>query len=166
MLLYTIGHSNLPLDHLLTLLRRHRVEYVVDVRSIPNSRYAPQYNRRDIERSLADAGFTYHYAGAALGGIPRDPELLGPNGGPDYALLIAAPAFQQALADVRALAETRTVALLCSEGDPMHCHRERLLARELRARGIEVRHILRDGTLAALPAESDLFPEDAGAPEA
>jgi len=42
--LWTIGHSNHPLEAFLALLERHRMEAVADVRSSPYFGYASQFN--------------------------------------------------------------------------------------------------------------------------
>jgi hypothetical protein len=59
------------------------------------------------------------------------------------------------------------IAILCSEGDPRHCHRHHMIARsliteddDLRAtdRTVEVQHILREGTLEAVLDAAIEFP--------
>ena len=145
--LYTIGHSNHTAEAFLGLLRRHGIARVVDVRSRPHSRW-PQFGRERLARLLEAAGIAYEWQGEALGGRPGDPALLGPDGAPDYPAMAARPAFQAGLAALlRTLAGGGRVAVLCSEGDPQHCHREHLIAAALRTRGVTVRHILRDGGL-------------------
>lgn len=154
---FTLGHSNLSLDNLLERLRQHSIAVVLDVRSEPHSRYAPQFNAESLVHAIDAAGMEYRYEGKALGGKPADPALYGRRGVPDYFRIAATPAFQDALTTVLELAKTRRIVLLCSEADPQHCHREKLLARELRARGMEVKHILADGALAAPPAQGTLL---------
>jgi len=154
---YTVGHSNLPVDAFLDILRRHAITLVVDIRSEPYSRYAPHFNKREMEGAVVHAGLRYRYAGATLGGKPRDPGLLGPHGVPDYDRIAATPAFQQALADLCDLAASERVVVVCSEADPTQCHRDKLVARELRTRGVDVRHILSDGSLAGPPAQGTLL---------
>jgi len=144
---FTIGHSSHEISRFFDLLKRHAIEVVVDVRSEPYSRWATQFNKAEIQRALGKAGFTYLYAGGKIGGKPKDEAMLD-RGVPDYDRLATAPEFQSGLAEVIELASTRRVALMCSEGDPYECHRERLLAKELRARGVDVAHILPDGEIS------------------
>lgn len=54
--LFTIGHSNHPIEKLVALLRRHRVTAVCDVRSTPYSRYNPQFDRESLKCSLEASG--------------------------------------------------------------------------------------------------------------
>ena len=45
------------------------------------------------------------------------------------------------------LEQNNNIALMCTEKDPIDCHRAILVARAFELRGIEVNHILSDGTL-------------------
>ena len=71
--LFTIGHSNIPADRFIAMLRDAEVNAVADVRSVPNSRWLPLVlGQATWRRSLAGAGITYTMMGDALGGRPRD----------------------------------------------------------------------------------------------
>jgi len=145
--LWTIGHSNIPIERLIELLRMYEITLVADVRTAPYSRYSPQFNRAELPRSLSVAGIAYAFYGRELGGKPEDPALRGPHGLPDYDAIAATPLYQEGLARLMAQGAARRTAFMCSEGDPMQCHREKLVARSLRAVGWEVRHILLQGTI-------------------
>jgi uncharacterized protein (DUF488 family) len=153
--IFTLGHSSHAIERLVELLRLHGMETVADVRTHPHSRFAPQFNSGPLRAALARSGLGYVHL-PALGGRPDDPALLQPDGTPDYDRIQASAAFLGGIEELLALAQTRRVVLLCAEGDPMECHRERLIAPVLRARGVTVRHILPDGTLAAPPAQGAL----------
>jgi uncharacterized protein (DUF488 family) len=139
---HTVGHSNLGLDDFVASLQRHGVELLVDIRSVPRSRFAPWSTAGSVAARLAERGIAYTYLGGPLGGRP-------PGGGaPDYDLMARDPAYLAAIDDLVGLAADRRIAIMCSEGDPMKCHREHLVGRTLRERGVEVRHILRTGERA------------------
>ena len=145
--LWSIGHSNLSSDQFVALLRAHAIALVADVRTAPYSRHWPQFNREELARTLKAAGVEYVFLGRELGGKPEDPTLRGPSGAPDYDAIAATPLYREGLARLAALGRERRTAFMCSEGDPAHCHRERLVARSLRAAGWQVHHILSDGTI-------------------
>lgn len=146
--LYTLGHSNHALEDFLALLCQHGIGRVVDVRSRPASRW-PWFGRERLAAALRAVDVAYLWLGAGLGGRPADPRLYAADGAPDYARMAEQRAFAEALTQLLALlARPERVAVLCSEGDPLRCHREHLIARTLRARGVTVRHILRDGRIA------------------
>lgn len=152
---YTIGHSNLPLDRLLELLRRHDVSAVVDVRSNPYSRHNPQYNREPFTQAVEAAGMQYRYDGNRLGGAPTDPTcyVRVDTGGSasretqqlDYRLVTEKDWFQEAMNTLTDLADTSRVVLLCAEENPERCHRHQLLTPALVGRNVEVVHIRATG---------------------
>jgi uncharacterized protein (DUF488 family) len=145
--LWSIGHSNLAIERFVELLRAHRLATLVDVRSAPYSRLWPQFSREELACSLKDAGITYIFLGRELGGKPDDPALRGPRGVPDYDAIAATPLYSAGLARLMDLGRQGRTAFMCSEGDPARCHRERLVARSLRATGWQVHHVLGDGTI-------------------
>src|SRR5437879_3357353 len=149
MRLFTIGHSNIGTEAFLDLLCRHGVEVLVDVRTAPYSRYCPQFNRPELQQAIEAAGLRYQFAGKALGGKPADERLRGDDGAPDYDKIAVSDLYQDGLSELLSLAAEHCVAIMCSEADPAHCHREKLIARSLRACGVEVAHILPDGEAAA-----------------
>ncbi len=100
-------------------------------------------------QSLAAAGITYVFLGRELGGKPEASSLRGPSGLPDYDAIAATALYRAGLARLMAQGRAQRTAFMCSEGDPAHCHREKLVAHSLRAEGWRVRHILADGTIQA-----------------
>lgn len=143
---YTIGHSSLEAEGLLSLLRQHRVEAVGDVRSMPFSRYAPQFNRDVIDPFLGRNKLRYVFLGEELGARRAEPQAYeGPKA--RYELIARCAAFQRGLDRVCDGAGRMCLALMCAEKDPLTCHRCILVARHLAHRGVEVEHILEGGAL-------------------
>ncbi|KAB2857470.1 MAG: DUF488 domain-containing protein, partial [Anaerolineae bacterium] len=52
--LYTIGHSNHSLDDFLGLLKQHAITDLVDIRSAPQSRFSPHFNKKRLESTLPE----------------------------------------------------------------------------------------------------------------
>jgi uncharacterized protein (DUF488 family) len=73
MVLYTIGHSNHPIERFLQLLVDHGIQCLADIRTTPYSRFNPQFNRATLQNTLTQQGINYEYLGAELGGRPSDP---------------------------------------------------------------------------------------------
>jgi uncharacterized protein (DUF488 family) len=144
-LIRTIGHSTRPVDALIEMLKAYGVQRLIDVRTIPKSRYNPQYNREALERALHDAGIAYEHM-KALGGL-RHPRKDSPNTGwrnesfRGYADYMQTPEFQSALASLIDAAAREAVVILCAEAVPWRCHRS-LIADALTAHGYPVEHIL------------------------
>ena len=64
---YTIGHSNHTLEHFVNLIKAHEISLIADVRSVPYSRFAPQFNHKSIQASLGLYNINYEYMGDNLG---------------------------------------------------------------------------------------------------
>lgn len=140
----TIGHSTRSLDELVELLRHHRVELLVDVRTLPASRRMPHFARSALERSLPERGIEYRHM-PELGGL-RKPKPHSTNLGwrnvsfRGYADYMQTDEFRDALTELERLAATKRVAIMCAEAVPWRCHRS-LIADALSVDGFEVRHI-------------------------
>ena len=172
MILYTIGHSNIPLDDFLALLRQHNIRVLVDVRSAPYSRYVPHFNKSHLETYLKERGVDYRFAGEVLGGRPKETDLyensLIPDEEADPSKFLRSVRYKEVMKRdwyqkgihrlLEIVAETAqqggNVAIMCSEGDPHDCHRHHLIARSLvdpKLRVVDsdshVHHILKDGNI-------------------
>ena len=143
--LLTVGHSNHPLEAFLDLLRIHGVTAVADVRSMPSSRFNPQYNRSALADALERNHIRYVFLGRELG-ARRDEAECYVEGKARYELIAQTPLFRQGLDRVRRGMKSFRLALLCAEKDPLTCHRTILICRHLRDAG-PISHILDDGRL-------------------
>lgn len=144
--LFSIGHSNLPADRFVTMLRQAGIESCADVRSMPASRFCPWFSRKPLETRLLREGMTYAFYGDALGGRPRDQSLYR-DGIADYEAMARQPDYGAALDRLIGAARHARVCMLCAEREPLDCHRCLLVARSLSERGLIVGHILHDGTV-------------------
>lgn len=139
--LFSIGHSNHKIDHFVSILHRLRIEAVADVRSTPWSRFHEQYNRRNLEGALGEAGITYVYLGNELGGRPRDQDLYDEAERVLYGRLARTESFRTGIERLRKGAKDYALAMMCSEENPEHCHRFLLITRVLHSAGVRVGHI-------------------------
>jgi uncharacterized protein (DUF488 family) len=144
--LFTIGHSNHSFDTFRGLLAQHRIEAIADIRSVPYSRYVPHFNPAPLRASLEALGIGYIELGSQLGIRPVDPDLY-VNGRVSYARVAERPEYQAGLDRVMQELAQHRLALMCTEKDPLDCHRMILIGRGLRGSAIDVVHILADGTL-------------------
>jgi uncharacterized protein (DUF488 family) len=141
----TIGHSTHPWELFVRLLRGANVTAIADVRSSPYSRQFPHYNRDELREELRLDGISYVFLGNELGGRPNDRGLYC-EGVADYEKMARVPEFNKGLDRVIEGAKNYRVALLCSERNPLDCHRCLLVGRALAQRGVRMSHILGDGT--------------------
>jgi uncharacterized protein (DUF488 family) len=143
--LFSIGHSNIPAARFTAMLRVAGIDAVADVRSMPVSRFCPWFSQKNLAPQLAGEQIGYLFFGETLGGRPRDRTLYR-DGVADYELMANDPRFEAGLDRLLAEAQHR-LCLMCSERDPLDCHRCLLIARSLAARGVSVGHILHDGAI-------------------
>jgi uncharacterized protein (DUF488 family) len=143
----TVGHSNVELADFLTLLAGAKVEALADVRSDPDRVYREHFASAPLRSALTRVGISYVFLGEGLGGRPRRAEHHDADGRARYDQMAQEPAFVEALRRVETGARTRRIALLCSEENPLECHRRLLVGRALVDRGVEVRHLRADGSL-------------------
>lgn len=146
-MLFTVGHSNLELDVFLSLLAKHGIQILCDVRSKPASFRFPQFNQDCLEVALRDAVMKYEFLGECLGGRPADPRVYRADGVVDYFLRRKARDFSFGVDRVMELARKQTVVLMCAEEDPLHCHRFLMICPELLERQVTPVHIRRGGVL-------------------
>ena len=160
---WTIGHSNHTVEHLIDLLRSQSIDVVADLRTRPYSRYSTQFNKEQLERALESQGIRYVYLGGPLGGRPSDSSMYDADGRVRYDRVSAGPEYLGAVERLLRGAEEYRIALLCGEEDPISCHRRRLVGRTLREGGVTLAHIRGNGgvtTEAELEErEATEFPE-------
>jgi uncharacterized protein (DUF488 family) len=144
--IFSIGHSTLTYEQFAARLRMASVTAVADVRTSPFSRNFPHFNRGVLKESLARDGITYVFLGKELGGRPSDAHLY-TDGVADYEKMAATESFRCGLDRVEQGAQKYRIALMCSERNPLDCHRCLLVGRALSQRGDALLHIVDDGEM-------------------
>lgn len=153
--LYSIGHSSQSLEDFLNLLAVHGVNCVIDVRSIPASKYSPQFNQESLKYFLKSHEVQYLHFGDEFGA--RRTDCLDENEQVDFEKAVETPLFKKGVERVmKGLEKGFRIAFMCSEADPLECHRFSLVSRYFYERGNDVQHILKD---ASLVSQADLEKE-------
>ncbi len=142
--IFTIGHSTLSVGAFVSALTANSVTAVADVRSAPYSRFNPAFNRELLQSDLNAHGVHYVFLGKELGGRPAD-QACYENGRASYSKMAQTDEFRAGLKRVIQGSMSHRIALMCSEGEPLNCHRTLLVARALAARGLAVVHIEKNG---------------------
>lgn len=141
---FTVGHSTHSTSGFLSLLQKHGITAVADVRSAPVSRFMPQFNRYALERSLSDVDIKYVFLGRELGARTEDLACY-VDGRVQYDLLARTPDFSRGIERLCDGSQRERIAVMCTEQEPLDCHRCVLVARVLEEYGIAVEHIHGDG---------------------
>ena len=82
--IYTIGHGNRKSEDFLTLLKHYEIQYLIDVRSQPYSKFNPQYNQNELKFFLERNNIKYIFMGDSIGGRPDDKSCYDFEGKVDY----------------------------------------------------------------------------------
>jgi uncharacterized protein (DUF488 family) len=146
MRIWTIGHSTRTIDEFISLLKENGIKLVADVRMFPGSKRYPQFGREALAKSLGESGISYEHF-PELGGR-RTPKPDSHNTAwrnasfRGYADYMETKQFQKGVERLLELAsEAGPVAITCAEAVWWRCHRS-LISDYLKARGIEVMHVL------------------------
>lgn len=138
---YTIGYGHRSFNEFVGLLQQYRIQFLVDIRSQPYSRFKPDFSKEQLEKQLKQCGIRYVFMGDTLGGRPNDSTCY-VDGKVDYAVLQEKPFYQQGIDRVRAAWEKQLhFALMCAEARPEECHRGKLIGNTLMEQHIDVVHI-------------------------
>ena len=144
-LILTVGHSTRTLEEFIRLLHAHAVTIVVDVRTIPRSRYNPQFNKDSLPQALREAGVEYVHM-SRLGGLRRaesDSINVGWRNASfrGFADYMQTEEFEAGLAELIELSDDKRPAIMCSEAVPWRCHRS-LIGDALIVRGIRTEDVM------------------------
>ena len=146
--LYSIGHSSQTQEEFLALLMQHGINCIVDVRSVPASKYTPQFNQETLKWFLKSHDIQYLHFGDEFGA--RRTDCFDEHGQVNFEQAVKTPNFQQGVIRLMTgLKKGYRIALMCSEADPLECHRFSMVSRYFYDQGVDVQHIMKDGILAS-----------------
>lgn len=146
--IYTIGHSTEPTECLINRLRQYQITCVVDVRSIPYSQFAHQYNGNFIKGILHEAQIVYLHMGKEFGARQDSERYYNAEGILDFEAYQKAPTFQKGFTRIEnGIMKGYNIAFMCSEKDPIDCHRNIMVARYFFNHGYSIGNIMIDGTV-------------------
>ena len=134
------------MEEFIKLLTMHSIAVICDVRSVPYSQYASQFNKELINKELQKHNIRYVFLGKELGVKSDNPRCYA-NGRVQYKCLAQEPLFNQGINRLLEGIKNHRVTLMCAEKDPMTCHRTILICRHLRSKCVEIKHILEDGKI-------------------
>jgi uncharacterized protein (DUF488 family) len=145
MRIWTIGHSTRDIASFISLLQANGIKLLVDVRTLPGSKRYPQFNKEALADSLGKSGIRYEHF-PELGGRrkarPDSSNTAWRNASfRGYADYMETGDFHKGVKRLLDLADTNPTAIMCAEAVWWRCHRS-LISDYLKARGIEVMHIL------------------------
>ena len=152
--LFSVGHSNQSIEDFYELLELQRIDCILDVRSMPYSKYTPQFNEEFLKKWLNQHRVLYvpfgKHFGARRSDCLKETEFV-KNGIKEtkpqvnFELGVTTPNFLSGVERLnKALDQNRRVSLMCSEADPLGCHRFSFISRFFHDLGWDVQHIMRN----------------------
>lgn len=146
--IYSIGHSTHPIEYFLELLKHYNVNCVVDVRSLPASRFNPQYNKKALTNAMEQQEIKYLHFGEEFGARQTDPGLLDEDRKVDFEKMRNSEKFKKGIERLwRGAQDGYVIALMCSESEPLNCHRFSMISIALK--DFEVKHILKEKSVVS-----------------
>lgn len=141
----TIGHSTRSFEELVELLHANGITMLVDIRSIPKSRFNPQFNSDTLAETLPKKGIKYKLL-SDLGGLrhakANSQNTVWQNASfRGYADYMETEPFRKGIDKLLQLARKNSIVIMCSEAVWWRCHRS-MVADELVAEGVPVEHIM------------------------
>ncbi|WP_159478468.1 DUF488 family protein [Dyadobacter sp. 3J3] len=157
--LFTVGHSSHPPDYFLEILKEYKITCLIDVRSVAASAYNPQFNKEPLAAFLNKNGIQYLHFPKEFGARHSDPELLDNDGKVDFEKVRNSDSFKDGVSMLtQSFEKGHVISLMCSEAEPLDCHRFSMISVALCNEGFEINHILKDKSLVTHPQlENILF---------
>ncbi len=139
--LYTIGYGNKTSSEIFSVLWKYRIDKLIDVRSVPYSKFRPMFNKNSLMLQAKSEGLEYIFKGYELGakfnGIY-----------PDYEILRERAEYMEGLKFlINMLDAGYDIAIMCCELDYLKCHRYSLIGEDMFQLGYEIVHIGKRGEL-------------------
>lgn len=152
--IFTVGHSNHTFDKFVEILKPAQINAIVDCRSVPYSKFAPQFNKENIGSKLNNLGIKYIPMSYEFGARREENEVFTTTETEtyvDFSKCWGQPFFKQGVERLqKGCAHGFRVALLCSEADPIKCHRTWMVGHYLWENNLfDVLHLLKDSSLMA-----------------
>lgn len=155
--IYTIGYGNRTMAAFVALLRQYDIDFLVDVRSAPYSKYNTDFTKSALAEHMKRHDIGYVYMGDQLGGKPKTGDFF-TDGKVDYAKLNQADFYREGIERLKtALQKQYRVALMCAELRPETCHRSKLVGQSLVEETIAVQHIDELGQLKSQTEVMDIL---------
>ncbi len=131
-IVFTLGTSNRKIEEFLKILKKHKINLIIDVRRYPKSKFE-FFNKESLEKILKDEGIGYLHV-KELGGFKAE------NWRELFEGYVKSDVFKDALERVIEMAKEKRICLICAERDFRRCHRE-YIAKEIEKKLFQVIHL-------------------------
>lgn len=142
-MVYTIGYAGTTIERFLQVLKDNNVTLLIDVRSIPKSKYFEWFDNNNLSKSLENIGIKYENWKNEFGARQLNPVFYTDDNILNYSKFAQSIQFQNGIKKIKNLIQNNeNICLMCAEIDPINCHRAILCGKEIFSNGIDVTHII------------------------
>lgn len=141
-MIFTIGYAGTNIERFIQILRENSISFLIDVRSLPKSKYFKDFNDTFLKGSLAKFGIRYENWKIEFGARQDNLEFY-TDSILDYEKFAQSEQFQSGISKLKGLyKQDSNVCLMCAEIDPINCHRAILCAKEIYVNDMKVVHVI------------------------
>ncbi len=141
-MIYTIGYAGADINRFVQILQDKQIDILIDVRSIPKSKYFCQFDNTSLSKTLMNVKIKYQNWSYEFGAKQYRLDFYA-DGIFDYEKFAKSQQFLKGVEKIKDLVnQNKNICLMCAEIDPIICHRAILIGKELFARGLELEHII------------------------
>lgn len=145
--IYTIGYSGFDIESFISTLKKYNINSLIDVRSNPHSKIYLDYNKEVLKKVLSKNKIYYKNYVREFGARQLDTQYY-TNGYLNFTLFTQSEQFREGIKKILdSIPLGYSFVLMCSEKDPIFCHRNIMVAREFYKNGVEIKNILSDGSI-------------------
>lgn len=158
--IYTIGHSIQSIEEFYKMIHKFGIDCIIDVRSMPFSQHAPQFNKEPLKLFLNRCNIIYANFGTEFGARRTDCLVPTIKDGINVQQVnfekgVHTENFQRGIQRLnKALSQGRNISLMCTESNPLDCHRFSFISRYLFDNKYDVYHITRDKSTKEIVTQS------------
>lgn len=140
---FTIGYTSFGLEKFVEVLKKYKINCLIDVRSTPKSSYYKDFDDVNLLPYLKNYGILYRNYKREFGARQENQSFYNDKGYLDFEVFAKSRQFNEGIEKIKKAQDMGyIVCLMCAEKDPINCHRTILIARNLDKQGFEVKHIL------------------------
>lgn len=143
--IYTIGYSGINIKDFILILKYYRISCLVDTRSVPYSKYFMDFDKNILESTLKNNNIKYENYDKEFGARQNNINFYSKDGYLDFSKFVKSSIFISGIDKIKKEMDLGyTFILMCSEKDPIDCHRSIMVAREFYKKGYNIINILYD----------------------
>ena len=139
----TIGYSGLTTNDMSYIINIYNISCVIDTRSLPYSKQFPNFNKENLEKILNNNKIHYRNYKYEFGARQDNIDFYSKDGYLDFNKFSKSQIFMSGINRIeKGISQGYRFLLICSEKDPIDCHRTIMVARKFHDIGYHIINIM------------------------